>query len=158
MPPTERGVDESRAATTTPVLPADTNSYGNIFGGALVALIDKLASVTAFRHARCNVVTASIDRLDFHAPVRLGDILSLRSWLNHVGRSSMEVEVDVHTEDRLSGAAQRACSAFLTFVAVDEQGRPAEVPRLRLETDEERRSFEAGRRRAETRRERKSED
>jgi uncharacterized protein (TIGR00369 family) len=148
----ERRVDDARAVMTTPVLPADTNSYGNIFGGALVALIDKVASISAFRHARRNVVTASIDRVDFHEPVRLGDILTLRAWLNYVGRTSMEVEVDVATEDRLTGIAHRACSAFLTFVAIDERGRPSPVPRISLETDDERRRFEEGRRRAEARR------
>lgn len=152
MAEAERGVEDSRAATTTPVLPADTNSYGNIFGGALVALIDKLASISAFRHARRNVVTASIDRLDFHEPIRLGDILTLRSWIDYVGRTSMEVEVDVTTEDRLTGVSHRACSAFLTFVAIDDQGRPTPVPRLRLDDEDERARFEAGRRRAETRR------
>jgi acyl-CoA hydrolase len=148
----ERGVEDSRAATTTPVLPADTNSYGNIFGGALVALIDKLASISAFRHARRNVVTASIDRLDFHEPIRLGDILTLRSWINFVGRTSMEVEVDVTTEDRLTGVSHRACSAFLTFVAIDDHGHPTQVPGLRLDDEDERARFEAGRRRAEARR------
>ena len=147
-----RLVDDSRAVLTTTVLPADTNAYGNIFGGALVALIDKLASITAFRHARHNVVTASIDRLDFHEPVRLGDILTLRSWMNFVGRSSMEVEVDVTTEDRLSGKCTRACSAFLTFVAIGENDRPAAVPRLEFAAPEERARFEAGTERAKARR------
>lgn len=152
MAEAERGVEESRAKTTTPVLPADTNTYGNIFGGALVALIDKLASISAFRHARRNVVTASIDRLDFLEPIRLGDILTLESWINHVGRSSMEVEVDVSTEDRLTGVAHRACSAYLTFVAIDDEGRPTPVPGLRLDNEDERARAEAGRRRAEDRR------
>lgn len=147
-----RLVEETRAVLTTPVLPADTNSYGNIFGGALVALIDKVASITAFRHARRNVVTASIDRLDFHEPVRLGDILTLRSWLNYVGRSSMEVEVDVTTEDRLTGASHRACSAFLTFVAVGDDGRPTPVPRLTLQGEEQESRFEAGAQRCQERR------
>jgi acyl-CoA hydrolase len=154
-PADPRIVDDSRAVLTTPVLPADTNAYGNIFGGALVALIDKVASITAFRHARRNVVTASIDALDFHEPVRLGDILTLRSWLNYVGRSSMEIEVDVTTEDKLSGASHRACSAFLTFVAVDETGRPTPVPRLRLQGEEQESRFEAGAERCRQRRQSK---
>ena len=150
-----RLVDDSRAVLTTTVLPADTNSYGNIFGGALVALIDKVASITAFRHARRNVVTASIDRLDFHEPVRLGDILTLRSWLNFVGRSSMEVEVDFTTEDRLSGRCTRACSAFLTFVAICDEGRPTEVPRLEFADNDEEERFQAGAERARQRRDSK---
>ena len=149
---TSRTPADSVAVLTTTVLPADTNAYGNVFGGHLVALIDKTSSITASRHSRRNVVTASIDRLDFLEPIRLGDILTLRSWMNYVGRTSMEIEVDVTTEDRLTGVSHRACSAFLTFVAIDDQGRPARVPPLRLETDDERARFEAGRRRAEDRR------
>ena len=147
-----RFVDDSRAILTTTVLLADTNSYGNLFGGALVALIDKVASITAFRHARRNVVTAGIDALEFHEPIRLGDILTLRSWLNYVGRSSMEIEVDVTSEERLTGASALACSAFLTFVAVCDEGRPTPVPRLEFANEEEESRFESGARRADERR------
>ena len=121
---------DSEAVMTTPVLPADTNSYGNIFGGHLVALIDKTASITAARHARRNVVTASIDGVDFHRPIRLGDIVTSRARLTHVGRSSMEIEVVVTTESRTTEEQSHACSALLTFVAVDASGRPTPVPRL----------------------------
>jgi acyl-CoA hydrolase len=136
----------------TTVLPADTNAYGNIFGGHLVALIDKTASITASRHARRNVVTASIDRVDFLQPVRLGDIVTITSRLNYVGRTSMEIGVEAVSEDRLSGEKARACSALLTFVAIDRNGRPAEVPPMRLEDDAERARFDEGRARAAARR------
>ena len=136
---------------TTPVLPADTNTYGNIFGGHLVALIDKTASITAARHARQNVVTASIDGVDFHSPIRLGDIVTLRSRLNHVGRTSMEIEVEVTTESRTSEEQSHACSALLTFVAVDSAGKPVPVPRLETTCEEDRARAEAGRRRADQR-------
>ncbi|MEM7247622.1 MAG: acyl-CoA thioesterase [Acidobacteriota bacterium] len=148
-----RPIGESEAILTMPVLPADTNTYGNLFGGQMVAWIDKVASITAFRHARQNVVTASIDHLDFLAPVHLGDILTLRSALNYVGRSSMEVEVEVVTENRLTGATQQACRALLTFVAIDENERPSPVPRLDLQTDDERRRYQQGLERCQRRRE-----
>ena len=153
-PPSEttRRASESLAVLTTTVLPADTNLYGNVFGGHLVALIDKTASITASRHARRNVVTARIDRLDFVAPVRLGDILTVSSRLNYVGRTSMEIGATVTSENRLTGRTALACSALLTFVAIDDASRPAEVPRLTLETADDRERFEAGRARAQARR------
>ena len=143
---------DSVAVHTTTVLPADTNAYGNLFGGHLVALIDMTASITASRHARRNVVTASIDRVDFIQPVRLGDMLTVTARLNYAGRSSMEIGVDVIAENRVTGERTRACDARLTFVAIDEGGHPASVPRLRLETDEERERFEAAKARALARR------
>jgi len=149
----ERSASHSLAVHTTTVLPADTNAYGNIFGGHLVALIDKTASITASRHAHRNVVTASIDRVDFRSPVRLGDIVTVTARLSYVGRSSMEIGVEVMAENRLTGQSVGACSALLTFVAIDEAGRPAAVPRLTLTTDDERARFEAGRLRAATRHE-----
>lgn len=147
-----RTVEDSLATHVTTVLPADTNAYGNIFGGHLVALIDKTASITASRHARRNVVTASIDRVDFLEPVRLGDIVSVLARLNHAGRTSMEIGVEVTSEDRLTGERRRACSAVLTFVAIDRNGKPAPVPPLELRDDAERQRFEDGRARAASRR------
>jgi acyl-CoA hydrolase len=137
---------------TTTVLPADTNAYGNIFGGALVAMIDKTAAVTAVRHARINVVTASIDRVDFFSPVRLGDVLTVSARLNWVGRTSMEVGVDVETEDRLTGRRARACNALLTFVAIGSSGTPVPVPPLLVSTADDRLRFDAGLARAQARR------
>lgn len=142
------------AVLTTTILPADTNSYGNVFGGHLVALLDKTGSITASRHSHRNVVTASIDRVDFIAPVKLGDIVTVTTRLNHVGRTSMEIEADVEAENRLTGERVRACNALLTFVAIGPDGRPTEVPRLEATTEDERRRDEEGRRRAAERRQR----
>jgi acyl-CoA hydrolase len=151
MTPETRTPDDSVAVHTTTVLPADTNAYGNLFGGHLVALVDKTASITASRHARLNVVTASIDRVDFHQPVRLGDILTVESRLTYTGRTSMEIETLAWAENRITGDRVHACHALLTFVAIDEEGRPAEVPPLQPRDDAERRRFEAGRARAQAR-------
>ena len=147
-----RTPEESVAVLTTTLLPADTNLFGNAFGGHLVALIDKTASITASRHARRNVVTASIDRLDFVAPVRVGDILTVESRLGYVGRTSMEIKVTVTSENRLTGATALACTAFLTFVAMDSDGRPTAVPPLILESDADRETFRRGEERARARR------
>lgn len=147
-----RSPADSLAVLTTTILPADTNAYGNLFGGALVALIDKTASITASRHARRNVVTASIDRVDFIQPIRLGDIVTIRSRLNYTGRTSMEIGVEAHSEDRRGGRPVHACSAVLTFVAIDDAGLPGAVPPLDLATEEDRRLFAAGKARADARR------
>jgi acyl-CoA hydrolase len=143
---------ESVAIHTTTVLPEDTNAYGNLFGGHLVALVDKTASITASRHSRRNVVTASIDRVDFHAPVRLGDILTVESRLTYTGRTSMEISTIAWAENRITGARVHACQALLTFVAIDSDGKPTPVPPLHATDDEERRLFELGRQRALARR------
>jgi len=114
----------------------------------IMRFIDTAAAVVAARHSRSNVVTASIDRLDFHHPVFVGDLLFFKCSLNLVGRTSMEVGVRVESENLLTGAIEHTASAYLTFVALDEKGKPREVPPLILETrDEERRNMEAKKRR-----------
>lgn len=126
----------------------DVNPAGNVHGGVIMKLIDTTAGVVASRHARCNVVTASIDRLDFHHPVLVGDLLFLKGSLNMVGRTSMEIGVRVEAENLLTGEVRHTASAYLTFVALGKDGRPAEVPPLVLESDEDmRRNREAKTRR-----------
>lgn len=135
----ERTAQQSRLVVSHLVLPADTNPAGNVHGGVIMKHIDNAAGIVAFRHARSNVVTASIDRLDFHNPAFVGELLTLKSSLNYVGRSSMEIGVRVEAENLLSGEVRHIASAYLTFVSLDEHHRPKPVPRLRCETDEERR-------------------
>jgi acyl-CoA hydrolase len=120
---------------------------GHVFGGVILSMMDKTAAIAAFRHSRASVVTASIDRVDFREPVRLGDLVIMQSSVNFVGRSSMEVGVRVEAEDLLSGRRRHTNSCYLTFVAVDANGRPVEVPELVPQTAEERRRFEAARER-----------
>jgi len=140
--------EESKVAMSHVMLPQDANPAGNVHGGVIMKLIDTAAGVVAFRHARCNIVTASIDRLDFYSPVFIGNLLMLKASLNYAGRTSMEVGVRVETEDLLSGKIRHTASAYLTFVALDENGHSKEVPKLLMESEDEiRRSCEAGVRR-----------
>ncbi len=110
------------------MMPCHANPAGNINGGVIMQLIDDAAFVIASRHARSNVVTASIDRIDFHNPVHVGDLLILKAGLNLTHRSSMEIGVRVEGEEMRTGRIRHIASAYLTFVAVDRQGRPVPVP------------------------------
>ncbi|RIV24160.1 acyl-CoA thioesterase [Alicyclobacillaceae bacterium I2511] len=121
---------ESRAIKVSMVLPPDTNHYGTMFGGRLMSYIDDVATISATRHSRCAVVTASTDSVDFIRPVRLGNTVCLESFVTFAGRTSMEVFVKVTTEDLLTGKREVSTTAFLTFVALDETNRPTEVPKI----------------------------
>ncbi|HEY9226519.1 MAG TPA: acyl-CoA thioesterase [Gemmatimonadaceae bacterium] len=99
--------------------------------------MDKTAAIAAFRHSRASVVTASIDRVDFREPIHLGDLVVMKASVNYVGRSSMEVGVRVEVEDLMTGLRRHTNSCYLTFVAVDRNGRPIEVPELKPETEDE---------------------
>lgn len=121
----------SRVEMSEIVMPGDTNPLGHIFGGRVMTLIDKAAAIAAMRHARANVVTASVDRLVFRAPVRIGQILRVRAAVNAVFNTSMEIGVKVLSEDPHSGRQAHCCSAYVTMVALDRSGRPAGVPALR---------------------------
>ena len=132
-------VSESMVILSQVMLPQDANPAGNIHGGVIMKLIDNAAGVVAIRHARNNAVTASIDRLDFHYPVYVGDLITLTASLNMVGRSSMEIGVRVESERMISGKTHHTASAYLTFVALNKEGKGLEVPPLILESDEEKR-------------------
>lgn len=130
------------------VLPVHTNSMGTAFGGTIMSWIDVCAAMAAQRHARKVVVTASMDQIDFLAPIKNGQLVNLRSIVNYVGRTSIEVGVRIEAEDTLTGERVHAASAYVTFVAIDEQGRPTPVRRMQPETaDEKRRWREAEARR-----------
>jgi uncharacterized protein (TIGR00369 family) len=132
-----KSIRESYVVMSQLMSPQDTNNAGNVHGGVIMKLIDTAAGVAAVRHARSNVVTASIDRLDFHHPAFVGNLLTLRASLNFVGRTSMEVGVRVETENLISGERLHTASAYLTFVALDREGRPMQLPPLIPETEEE---------------------
>ncbi|HSB30318.1 MAG TPA: acyl-CoA thioesterase [Candidatus Sulfobium mesophilum] len=137
-------VRDSSVIIAQVMIPQDANPAGNVHGGIVMKLIDTAAAVAASRHARCNAVTASIDRLDFHHAVYVGNLLFFKASLNMVGRTSMEVGVRVEAEDIITGVVRHTASAYLTFVALDENGKPREVPQLIIETEEEiRRNREA---------------
>jgi uncharacterized protein (TIGR00369 family) len=134
-------VSQSSVVLAQIMLPADTNPAGNVHGGTIMKLIDNAALVVASRHTGRNAVTASIDRLDFHCPVYLGNLVTLRASMNRAGRTAMEVGVRVEAEDLMTGVVKHTASAYLTFVALDADGRPTLVPELIAETDEDRRRF-----------------
>ncbi|MEZ4705319.1 MAG: acyl-CoA thioesterase [Bdellovibrionota bacterium] len=141
----------SMVQTIEHVLPVDTNSHGTVFGGKVMQWIDIIGSICAMRHARKPVVTASFDRVDFYAPASLGDIIILNARINYTGTTSMEVEITVESENPLTGEKELTTEAFLTFVAINSNGRPAAVPPLLLKTDEEKRRFKEGEIRKEAR-------
>ena len=120
------------------VLPPHTNALGTAFGGTVMAWVDICAAMAAQRHARRPVVTASMEAVDFIAPIRLGHLVHLRATVDYVGRTSMIVGVRVEAEDAISGARAHAANAFVTFVALGEDGAAVEVPGLHLTTEEER--------------------
>jgi uncharacterized protein (TIGR00369 family) len=141
-------VSDSKVTMAVSMQPADANPAGNVHGGVIMKQIDTAAAVCAIRHAGKLAVTASIDRLDFHHPVFVGELLFLKACINLVGSSSMEAGVRVEAENPLRGTVRHVASAYLTFVALDEEGNPASVPGLVLDgPEEERRNKEARQRR-----------
>ncbi|MBP7149594.1 MAG: acyl-CoA thioesterase [Acidobacteria bacterium] len=149
--PARRTPAASRVVMTELVLPADTNNYGHIFGGRLLALADKCSAMAAMRHCRLPVVTASFDRVDFLRPVKAGMMVILTAELTAAFTTSMEVAVTVEAEDPVSAVRVRTCRALITVVAIDPTGRPSPVPPLELETPEERARAERAAKRREHR-------
>ena len=143
-----RPVRESQSERSEIIFPGDANALGNLFGGRLMQFIDLVGAMAASRHARAITVTASMDHLDFVAPVKVGDLLILKSSVNRAYKTSMEVGVKAMVEDVRAQRLRHVSSAYLTFVAVDTTGQRIEVPQVLPETDHQRRRFEdAGRRR-----------
>jgi acyl-CoA hydrolase len=149
QPPLGKPVRESASEYSELALPTDANTLGFLLGGKVMHLVDLAGAMAAIRHARRPVVTASIDHLSFLHPVHIGQLITLRSSVNRVFRTSMEVGVKVIVEDLLTGERKHTSSAYLTFVAIDADGRPIPVPPVIPETEEEKRRYEeAGERRA----------
>jgi acyl-CoA hydrolase len=143
-----RKVSESQSERSEIIFPGDANALGNLFGGRLMQYIDLVGAMAASRHARAITVTASMDHLDFVAPVHVGDLLILKASVNRAFRTSMEVGVKAMVEDVRAQQLRHVSSAYITFVAVDQNGQGIVVPQLELETDHQRRRWEdAGRRR-----------
>lgn len=146
-----RAIGETRTMVQRIMMPMDANPAGNVYGGSILKYIDEVASIVAFRHTRTNVVTASIDRMDFLAPMHVGDILVLKAAINYTGRSSMEVGVRVEAEDPRTGCVVHAGSCYLTMVALDAHDQPTPVPPVAPSNAEERAWYENGRRRRDER-------
>jgi acyl-CoA hydrolase len=133
----DRRVEDSLVEMTEIVLPEDSNSKGSIFGGRVLALVDKCAAIVALRHARTDVVTAALDSVDFRSGVRVGHVLVLHGRINEVFRSSMEIEVEVHSEEPRSGLRRLTTRAFVTMVSMGPDQCPCPAPRLLITGAEE---------------------
>ena len=140
------------------ILPNDTNLLGNVLGGRVMHLMDMCAAMSAYKHARTAVVTASVDRLDFLAPAKMGEIMILKSSVNYTGKSSMEVGVRIESENPKTGDIYHTSSAYLTFVSLNENGKPKRVDDINPENDNEIRRFNEGKVRHEERKERLRKD
>ena len=141
----------SKSEMTLRMFPSDANPSGNVFGGYILKQIDLVAGLVAQRHAQTNAVTASIDRVNFLKPVFVGEVLVLHARLNYVHRSSMEIEISVSAENLTKGTSTLTGTAFVTMVALDKNGKPAQVPELILENEEDKRKFAEGKLRMEQR-------
>jgi acyl-CoA hydrolase len=125
------------------VLPNDANTLGNVLGGMVLHWADLAAAVVAHRHCRSEAVTASMDQVSFLAPIKVGQVAAFSARMTYAGRTSMEIRVDVESEDLGTGKRRKTSTAYMTFVAIDKRGRPRQVPPLILETGEERREARA---------------
>jgi acyl-CoA hydrolase len=150
-------VSASRAVKASIVLPPDTNNHRTMFGGKVMAYIDDIAAISAMRHCRQRVVTASTDSVDFLHPIKEGDSICLESFVTWTHKTSMEIFVKVVAEDLLTGKREVCATAFLTFVALDPDNRPILVPGVIPETPEEQQLFDSAPQRNEARRNRRQE-
>ncbi|HJX38888.1 MAG TPA: acyl-CoA thioesterase [Anaerolineae bacterium] len=144
-------VCESQVTIGQVMLPTDANAYGNVHGGVVMKLVDDAGAIVATRHSRSIVVTVAVDSITFLSPIYVGNLVTLTAALSYVGRTSMEVEVSVEAEDPLTGDKTHTNTAYVVYVALDQDGRPTEVPPLIAESEEERERMAKGRRRQEAR-------
>ena len=149
--PEARAVSETQHETAQLMMPQHANVLGHVFGGVVLSMMDTTAAVSAIRHARLACVTVSVDRVDFREPVHVGDLVIMKSSVNFVGKTSMEIGVRVETENLVTGLKRHTNSCYLTFVAIDRNGKPVPVPQLRPETPDEVRRFNAAKERRERR-------
>jgi acyl-CoA hydrolase len=138
-----RTVRETQHETSQLMMPQHSNNLDHVFGGVILSMMDTASAVCAIRHSRMNCVTVSVDRVDFREPIHVGDLVIMKCSVNYVGRTSMEVGVRVECENMQTGIRRHTNSCYLTFVAIDRNGRPVEVPRLIPESADEIRRFEA---------------
>lgn len=147
----EKSPSESHAEVIVRMFPSDANPAGNVFGGEILKHIDMVAGIVAQRHSQSNAVTVSMDSVTFLKPVFVGNVLKLNARINYVHNSSMEIEVSAEAEDIVTGIKTITGTAFVTFVALDKNGKPTHAPKLSLITDEDRIKFEEGKLRMEKR-------
>ncbi|MBI4358405.1 MAG: acyl-CoA thioesterase [Candidatus Omnitrophica bacterium] len=140
----EKKVSESRTEMSQLMLPQHANIAGTVYGGAILSIADSVAYVCAARHAGPNCVTVSVDQVDFREPVRIGELVTFKASVNYVGRTSMEIGIRIEAENLKTGERRHTNSCYITMVALDDRGKPVEVPRLICETEVERRRFREG--------------
>jgi acyl-CoA hydrolase len=133
------------------ILPSDANALGTVFGGKIMSLIDIAGAIAAGKHARKTVVTASIDALHFLAPVKVGNVVHIRAQVNYASRTSMEVGVRVESENLVTGETMHTSTAYITFVALNEHGKPTPVPPINPVTEQEKRRYAKAIKRRESR-------
>ena len=151
MPPTPKGRHprESETVMSELMMPNHANIMGNVFGGVILSLVDRIAAVCAIRHAKQQCVTVSVDKVDFKEPIHVGELVTGFARVNYAGKTSMEVGVKIIAEDLISGTKRHTNSCYVTYVALDDKGRPAPVPPIEPETPDEKRRYErAAKRRA----------
>jgi acyl-CoA hydrolase len=140
---------ESETVMSELMMPNHANIMGNVFGGVILSLVDRIAAVCAIRHAKQQCVTVSVDKVDFKEPIHVGELVTGFARVNYAGKTSMEVGVKVMAEDLISGTKRHTNSCYVTYVALDDKGRPAPVPPIVPETPDEKRRYErAAKRRA----------
>jgi acyl-CoA hydrolase len=149
-------MSQSRTIQSKLVLPPDTNHHHSIFGGRVLAFIDEIAAIAAMKHAKSEVVTASIDSVDFVSPAYAGDVLELEAIVTSTGRTSMEVYVRVISRNLITSEERLTTESFVTLVSINAEGKPTEVPTVFPETETERRLFETGPQRREHRKAKRS--
>jgi len=144
-------VAASQTVMSELMLPSHTNFGGFVYGGKILALVDNVAFACACRHAEHHCITASVDAVNFHEPIKVGELVTLKASCNHAGRTSMEIGIKIFAEDLISGKVRHTNSCYVTMVSIDEKGKPTPVPGLIPETVEEKRRYEDGKRRREAR-------
>ena len=142
---------ESEAVLTELMMPHHANIMGNVFGGHILSLVDRVAAVAAIRHSRRPCVTVSVDKVDFREPIRVGELVTAFARVNFAGRTSMEIGVKVIAENVMSGEKRHTNSCYLTYVALDEAGAPTPVPPVVPETPDEKRRYDRAAQRRATR-------
>ena len=147
----EKTPDESKAEVIIRMFPSDANPAGNVFGGAILKHIDMVAGIVAQRFSQTNAVTVSMDKISFLKPVFVGNVLFVKARVNYVQKSSMEIEVNVEAEDIAKGTRVHTGNAYVTFVALDDNGKPTTVPTLRIDNPDEQKRFDEGKIRMERR-------
>ena len=147
----EKTPDDSKAEVIIRMFPSDANPAGNVFGGAILKHIDMVAGIVAQRFSQTNAVTVSMDKISFLKPVFVGNVLFVKARVNYVQKSSLEIEVNVEAEDIAKGTRVHTGNAYVTFVALDENGKPTTVPTLYIDNPEDQKRFDEGKLRMERR-------